>query len=206
MKKYISISVISLLVIGALYNSVYFEKLDAKKEKEGIEDFNPKEKAEYFWNSKLDEALKSAIDIKLFDSKLADDPKSLIRQHGKAVGITSTCCFLVKGFAKQVQPGSEEIPVEILDGNTNYNLQIKYIFGNTARDATGYFNIDDFENTMDFNAVANELNRLILDGEIAKLDSLSPDETIKFIGAVGINLENIPKQVDIIPLKLEIIR
>jgi len=206
MKKYISIFVICLLVIVVLYNSVYFEKLDAKKEKESIKDFDPKEKAEYFWNNILDEALKSAIDIKLFDSKLADNPEELIRQHGKALGITSTCCFLVKGLAKQVQPGSEKIPVEVLDGNANYNLQIKYIFGNTARNATGYFNVDDFENTMDFNAVANELNRLILDSTITKLDSLSPGETIKFIGAVGINLENIPKQVDIIPLKLEIIR
>ena len=56
---------------------------------------------------------------------------------------------------------------------------------------------------MDFNAIASEINRIILNREIAKLDSLSPGETIKFIGAVEINLENISKRVDVIPLRLE---
>ena len=203
MKKYISISIISTLAVVALYNSVYFEKLDTKKEKDSIKDFDPKDKVEYFWDNKLDEVLKSAIDIKLFDSQLADDPETLMGHHGKGVGITSTYCFLVKGITKHVQPGSVDIPVDIKDSYADYNLKIKYIFGNTARDAIGYFNINDFENTMDFNAIASELNKIILNREIAKLDSLSPGETIKFIGAVEINLENISKQVDVIPLRLE---
>ena|SRR3990172_908513 len=206
MKKYISISVISLLAVIALYNSVYFAKLDAKKVEEGIKNFDPAEKAKYFWNNKLDEALNSAIDLKLFDSQLADNAESLVRQHGKAIGITSTYYLLVKGFAKQVTPGSEEIPVEVPDGYANYNLRTKYIFGNAARDATGFFKIDDFENTMDFNAVATELNKLILERVIPRLDSLSPGETIKFIGALEINSENITKQISIIPLEIEAAR
>ena len=143
------------------------------------------------------------MDIKLFDSQLADDPEALMDQHGKSVGITSTYCFLVKGIARYLQPGSVEIPIDVKDSYAEYNLKIKYIFGNTARDAIGYFDINDFENTMDFNAIASELNKIILNREIAKLDSLSPGETIKFIGAVEINLENISKQVDVIPLRLE---
>ncbi|MBN1996151.1 DUF2291 family protein [candidate division KSB1 bacterium] len=206
MKKYIYISVISLLAIVVLYNSVYFEKLDAKKVKEGLKDFNPKDSAEYFWNSQLEKVLLSAIDLKLFDSQLADNPEFLIRQYGKAVGITSTFCFLVKGTAKPAKPGSEEIPVDITNGYADYSLQAKYIFGNTARDATGYFNIDDFENTMDFNAVATELNKLILEKEVAKLDSLSTGKKIAFVGALEINSENIPRQISIIPLSIEVLR
>lgn len=206
MKKFISISVISLLVIVALYNSVYFEKLDAKKAKESIKNFNPKDKAKYFWDTKLDEVLKSAIDLKLFDSQLADNPESLIRQYGKAVGITSNYSFLVKGVAKLAPPGFEEIPIEIPDGYAKYNLQTKYIFGNAARDASGCFNIDDFENTMDFNAVSTELNKLIIERVISKLDSLSPGEGISFVGALEINSENISRQINIVPLKIEAAR
>ena len=206
MKKYISIAIISLLAIVALYNSVYFEKLDAKKVKESIKNFNPKDKAKYFWDNELDDLLKSAIDLKLFDSQLAQNPEKLINEHGKAVGITSTYCFLVKGYAKQANQGSEEIPIKLPDGYAKYNLQTKYIFSNAARDATGYFNIDDFENTMDFNAIATELNRLILGRVIAKLDSVSLGETIKFIGALEINSEDIPKQIGIVPLKIEAAR
>lgn len=206
MKKYIFITVITLLAVVILYNSVYFEKLDVKKVKEGIRDFNPEAKAKYFWDNQLDAILKSAIDLKLFDSQLADNPESLIRQHGKAVGITSTYSFLVTGFAKKTPPGADQIPVDLPDGHAAYNLQTKYIFGNAARDATGYFNIDDFENTMDFNALSTELNKLILKRAIARLDSLSPGEAIKFIGALEINTENIPRQIDIVPLKFEAVR
>lgn len=206
MIKYIKISVISLIAVVALYNSIYFEKLDEKKAKESIKNFNPKEKAKYFWDNKLDELLKSAIDLKVFDSQLADNPKSLIHQYGKAVGITSTYCFLVEGYAKQALQGSEEIPIKLPDGYAQYNLQTKYIFSNAARDATGYFDIDNFENTMDFNAIATEINKLILERVIAKLDSVSPGETIKFIGALEINSEDISKQIGIVPLKIEAVR
>ena len=206
MKKYIKISIIALIAIAALYNSVYFEKLDAKKLKDTMKIFNPKEKAIYFWDNDLDELLTSAIDLKLFDSLLADNSEKLISHHGKAVGITSSYCFLVSGVTKQTSLDSEEIPVELTDSNIEYSLQIKYIFSNAARDATGYFNIDDFENTMDFNALSTELNKLVLDREVSKLDSLSEGETIKFIGALEVNSENVPKQIGIVPLKIEAVR
>jgi predicted lipoprotein len=204
MKKYLGIFAACVLLVAALYNSVYFEKLDAKKEKESLKAFNPKDKVEYFWNLKRDEVLESAIDLKAFDSQLQENPEKLIRQYGKSIGITSTFSFLVKGIATQRKSESGEIPVEISNSFADYNLQLKFIFGNAARDATGYFNIDDFENTMDFNAVATELNRLIKEREIAKLDSITPGKTIKFFGALEINSENIPKRVEIIPLKFEV--
>lgn len=204
MKKYLGIFAACVLLVAALYNSVYFEKLDAKKEKESLKAFNPKDKVEYFWNLKRDEVLESAIDLKAFDSQLQENPEKLIRQYGKSIGITSTFSFLVKGIATQRKSESGEIPVEISNSFADYNLQLKFIFGNAARDATGYFNIDDFENTMDFNAIATELNRLIKEREIAKLDSITPGKTIKFFGALEINSENIPERVEIIPLKFEV--
>ncbi|MBN2090321.1 DUF2291 family protein [candidate division KSB1 bacterium] len=206
MKKYIKIFIIVLISIVALYNSVYFEKLDAKKLKDNMKNFNPKEKAEFFWDNELDKLLTSAIDLKAFDTQLAENPEKLFSGHGKAVGITSSYCFLVKGLAKQGQPDADEIPVDLKDGQADYKLQIKYIFSNAARDAIGHFNIDDFENTMDFNAISSELNKLILKREVAKLDSLAEGESINFVGAVEINTENIPKQINIVPLKIEAVR
>lgn len=205
MKKNISIAVISILVAVALYNSVYFQKLDIRREKEEVKKFNPKEKTEYFWNIKREEVLETAIDLKAFDTQLAANPEKLINQYGKAVGITSTFSFLVQSYAEYTPTESGKIPVNILNGNADYKLRTKFIFGNSARDATGFFKIDDFENTMDFNAVATELNNLILTRVITKLDSMTAGDTIKFYGALEINSENIPKEVDIIPLKIEVV-
>jgi predicted lipoprotein len=206
MKKYIHIAVIILLAGIALYHSVYFEKLDAKKSRDAMKHFYPKEKAIYFWENDLDELLTSAIDLKQFDSMLANDAGKLTSEHGKCVGITSSYCFLVRGAAKVTSPDSKEMPVELTDGHAEYTLQIKYIFSNAARDATGYFNIDDFENSGDFNALSTELNTLVLEREASKLDSLSEGETIKFIGALEVNTENSPKQIGIVPLKIEAVR
>jgi predicted lipoprotein len=132
-----------------------------------------------------------------------EDSEALKSRHGKALGITSSYCFLVSGDAKVTSSDLEHIPIECAEGHAEYTLQIKYIFSNAARDVTGYFNIDDFESTMDFNALSTELNKLIMDREISKLDSLSEGETIKFIGALEVNLENSPKQMGIVPLKIE---
>ena len=67
------------------------------------------------------------------------------------------------------------------------NIPLKYIFGNTARDASGWFNIDDFRNTPDFNAVSAEMNKYIRTKVIGnKQQNISQLAHIEFIGAVGI--------------------
>jgi len=204
MKKYISISALLVIAVIVLYYSFYFQKLDIRRENEQVKKFNPKEKVEYFWNNRQ-EILESAIDLQVFDSQLASDPEKLISQHGKSVGITSTISFMVRGNTQYTPTESGKLALKIANSSRDYYLRTKFIFGNSARDASGFFKIDDFENTMDFNAVATELNKLILTREITKLDSIPAGESIKFYGALEINVENMPKEVDIIPLKIETI-
>lgn len=206
MKKTITISVLSLSIILLLSHSVYFEKLDVKKDRDSIKDFDPREKVDYFWNHQLDVTLESALDLKTFDAQLANQPETWIRKHGKAVGITSTRCFLVKGRTRLEKPGAESLTIEFTNNDAAYNLKLKYIFGNMARDAVGFFNIDDFDNTMDFNAVASELNRRIIQSEISKLDSLPAGTPFDFIGAIAVNTEHIGKKMDIVPIKIKMIQ
>jgi predicted lipoprotein len=207
MKKTPGIVVIILLSAIVLYNSVYFEKLDLKIRQETKKNFNPKEAAVFFWKNKLNEILKTAIDLKSFDSLLVANSQFLIKQFGKTVGISSNYSFLVKGVTNTAKRGAEEIPVVLTNGNTKYILRLKYIFGNSVRDAVGYFKVDDFNNTMDFNAVATELNSLVLKEVIAdKFDALPPGTAVKIIGAIEISTGNTYKQINITPLQLEIIR
>ena len=207
MKKFLTGFIFLLLAVFVLYNSIYFEKLGLKKQQEMKKNFNPKEAVDFFWKNKLDEILKTAINLNTFDSLLAVNPEYLIKQYGKTVGISSDYSFLVKGDAKTVSPGAEEIPVVLSKGDYKYKLVLKYIFGNSARDAVGYFKVDDFKNTMDFNEVATELNSVILKKVIDdKFVSLTPGEKVKFIGAIVINSENIQKDLEVVPLKIEIIK
>jgi len=207
MKKWIVISAAFVLAVVALYESIYFERLDAKNAKEMIRKVSPKETAEYFWKNELDGILETAIDLKSFDSVLAANPRALVQRYGKAVGITSNYCFLVKGTATRIVREAERIPAVITNGHANYQLVARHIYGNTARDATGYFDIDDFRNTMDFNTLATELNAIIVK-EVAgrALNAISPGASMHFIGAVEINADNIPTEIAIVPLKLEAVR
>jgi len=207
MKKFLTGFIIFILAAFVLYNSVYFEKLDLKKQQEMKKNFNSKEAVDFFWKNKLNEILKTALNLSTFDSLLTANPEYLIKQYGKSVGISSDYSFLVKGYAKTVSQGAEEIPVDLPNGNYKYKIVLKYIFGNAARDAVGYFKVDDFNNTMDFNEVATELNSVILKKVIDdKFVSISPGAVVKFIGAVEINSENIKKDLDVVPLKLEILK
>lgn len=207
MKKYLIGSIIFLLAVFVIYNSVYFEKLDYKKDQERKKNFNPKESVDFLLNNKLDAILESAISIKYFDSLLVANRNELITKYGKSVGISSNNSFLVKGETSTTLPDAEEIPITLANSGAKYKLRLKYIFGNTARDAVGYFKVDDFENTMDFNSVATELNSHILKDVIAdKFKTLQEGTKVKFIGAVEINSDNISKELDIVPLKIEIIK
>lgn len=206
MKKYFIAIVSFVLIAFVLYNSVYFEKLDHKKEQDLKENFDPKEAVDYFWKNNLNEILKTAVNLESFDSLLITNPEYLIQKKGNSIGISSNYSFLVSGIVKTDGKNHSGIPIVLPEGNFKYNLILKFIFGNAARDAVSYFKVDDFENTMDFNAVAAELNSKILQKVIGNnISSLSSNTTIKFIGAVEINSENIQKELEIVPLNIEII-
>ena len=53
--------------------------------------------------------------------------------------------------------------VTLRDDTTTFvrTIATEFIFGNAVRDATGLININEFKNTMDFNNVSAELNRII---------------------------------------------
>jgi predicted lipoprotein len=207
MKKY-SLPVLVFLVCAfALYQSVYFEKLDLKIQRETRRTFSPGEAVHEFWKTALHEILDSAIALRSFDSLLVANHRYLISTYGKTVGISSEYSFLVKGVARVAERDAERIPVVLEGGNATYNLRVRHIFGNSARDAVGCFKVDDFENTMDFNAVAAELNTLIVKEVVADtFDGSSPGTTVSFVGAVAIDAEHRSQQWDIVPLHIEIIR
>jgi predicted lipoprotein len=194
---------IIVLVAFAGYNSVYFGKLDVKKQKDLVKNFNPKELVDYFWQNQLAGILKDAISLETFDSLLKVNPAFLAKQYGKTVGISSSYCILVKGEGAVVNKKDGIFSVE-KEPNAEYTLMEKYIFCNTARDATGYFRVDDFRNTMDFNAVSTELNARIVRDVLGKMSHMPCGTKIRFVGAVEINTESIAQKFDIVPLKLEI--
>ena len=78
----------------------------------------------------------------------------------------------------------EEYILGTCDGHA-VRIPVKYIFGNLARDASGWFDIDDFQNTMAFNEISSYLNGRILAEVIPA--SIPAAGSCFFCGAVEID-------------------
>jgi len=198
---------LGLVFIGSfvVYHSVYFEKLDAKRQNELVKNFKPNELVDYFWKNKLDDILKNALEIRVFDSLLQANPEQLIAKYAKTVGISSNYCFLIKGQCKVENVTLYRVIIDY-KGYVTYNIPIKFIFNNTARDASGFFKVDNFANSIEFNAISSELNSRILREVInKKISAIKTGSLIKFSGAVEIDKEAPAKELDIVPLTFEVI-
>jgi predicted lipoprotein len=208
-KKFLIYIFSIICLIFLLWQSVYFEKLTQKKQKDTIKNFNPKQLVDYFWLNILPELSSNALLIETFDSLINFNKNILFDKYGNSIGISSNYCFLVKGKNRIINVSNENAFISVSSKN-DYYIKTKFIFSNTARDASGFFKLDDFQNSMDFNAVSSELNNRIMN-EVDKIRSnLKNDCIIEFVGAVEINLdifeENKKNKFEIIPFAISILK
>ena len=200
--------IVLIAVAGLLaYNSVYFKKLDAKKEVAEM-DMKPAEFAQKFWATKFIASLDSAVEINRFVKMLQENPKDIFEKYAKTQGIGNVSYFLVKaeGVITDVQEdhvivlarsGAAELPVKLNTG---------IYFGNAVRDVTGLISMGDFSNTMDFNSVSSELNKILRTQAILPFKSKAvKGTTVQFVGCAEINREQINTvDIQLLPVRINI--
>ena len=199
--KYI-ISIIVILVIA--YNSVYFKKLDEVKASQSAKEFNAAAYAQTFWNNKLIPNLDKAIDISQLTAMLSADPAKTFDTYSHALGIGNLRYFLVKGKGVITSVNEDDVSVLLDSSKQSITLATEYIFGNAVRDATGLININEFNNTMDFNNVSAELNKIIREKVLPPFkQQAKKGDTIEFTGAIELNKEHLDlSKIEIIPVKI----
>ena len=73
------------------------------------------------------------------------------------------------------------------------------LFGNTVRDGTGLLDVNEFQNTQDFNAISTELNRRIEADVLPTLREIATSGTeIEFSGCAQVSDES----TDLNPLRV----
>lgn len=87
-------------------------------------------------------------------------------------------------------------------------IATEFIFGNAVRDATGFISVDEFVNTMDFNNVSAEINRIIRKEVLPGLKSgVTPGDVIEFTGAIELNRETYDlNTIEVVPVRATIVR
>ena len=86
-------------------------------------------------------------------------------------------------------------------------IATEYIFGNAVRDASGAIDINTFSNSMDFNNVSAEINRIIREKVIPPFRcKVKKGDRVEFTGAIELNQEHLKlDRIEVIPVSLKIL-
>lgn len=192
------VAVLALLA----YNSVYFKKLDEVKA--GATAFDAAGYAREFWQKKLAPGLSKAVDLNALITLLETDKEKAFSAHSHALGIGNIRYFLVKG--EGVVRGVNENEVKLEAGGKEMRIATEYIFGNAVRDASGAIDINAFTNSMDFNNVSAEINKLIREKVVPPFKSkVKTGDRVAFCGAIELNREHLQvNDIEVIPVSLQI--
>jgi len=207
MKKILKygIGIIALFVV--VYNSVYFRKLDEVKASSSK--FDAKKYAKNYFNNKLMPSLPNAVEINQLLSLLQTDREQTFEKYGHALGIGNIRYFLVKGEGEVTSVNENDVTV-VAKADTNQKtirIATEFVFGNAIRDASGKIDINEFSNTMDFNNVSAEINKIVRTEVLpAFKKNVVKGDSVQFAGALELNKEHLNvEDIEIIPVQLKII-
>lgn len=205
-KKVIKYIVVVVVILLVAYNSVYFKKLEEVKAEQTARTFNAASYAQNFWDKKLTPSLNNATAIDKLIPMLTNDPANTFNSYSHALGIGNLRYFLIQGKGTIAAIDADDITVSItgLPGQ-KVKIATEYIFGNAARDATGLININEFNNTMDFNNVSAEINAIIRTKVLPRLKHAKVGNSISFTGAIELNKEHLNlSQIEAVPVAVNI--
>jgi len=206
-KKWVKYLVL-IVVAGLLtYNSVYFKKLDTKKAPVQT-NMEPAQFAKSFWKDKFTSYLDSAVDINSFSKMLKDDPNAAFTKYAKTQGIGNTSCFLLKGEGQIMEVKDDHVMVKVNSGATETKVKLNtgLYFGNAVRDVTGLIKMGDFGNTIDYNSVSSELNKIVQAEVISPFKAKAKKgDTISFTGCAEINKDEVnTDNIELLPVKISL--
>ena len=158
--KYI-LGLVALFLVA--YNSVYFKKLDEVKAS-ASKAFDSEKYARDYFDKKLVKALDSVLDINILRIMLLADQGKTFNRYSHALGIGNLRYFLVKGVGEITDISENTVTVVSKTDNDlhrSYNIATEFVYGNEIRDASGLINLNEFNNTADFNNVSAEIDKIV---------------------------------------------
>jgi predicted lipoprotein len=207
MKKLLKYTVEILLLIVIAYNSVYFRRLSEVKA--SSTSFDAKTYAKKYFNNKLIPSLDDAVEINQLVSLLQNNKEQTFEKYSHALGIGNIRYFLIKGEGQVMSINENNVSV-LAKADTNQKLlriATEFVFGNAIRDASGKIDINEFSNTIDFNNVSAEINKIVRTKVLPPFKgTVKKGDTVQFAGAIELNKEHLNMEdIEVIPVQLKII-
>ena len=186
-----------ILALVALWGAFYTENLTERKHREQLAQLKPDELVAVLMHDSLSTLTNRAITMKQLKEGYADE--AFAKKYGRVLGIGSPTFYVIKDECQHATVSDDE--VHATSAGLSITIPLKYIFGNTAREASGWFDIDNFQNTTDFNAVSAAMNEYIT--RQMKMFKLGDDGKIEFLAGVAIQNGADLQQITLIPYLLK---
>ncbi|MBQ2208918.1 MAG: DUF2291 family protein [Prevotella sp.] len=186
-----------ILAIVALWGAFYTENLTEKQRREQLEQLKPDELVSMLMKDSLATLEQRAITLKQMKEGYQDE--AFAKQHGRVLGIGSPTFYIIKDECQHATIADDELHA-VAEG-IQITIPLKHIFGNTAREASGWFDIDHFQNTTDFNAVSAAMNTYITQ----QVKNFKADENgeVEFLAGVAIQKSTDLQQITLIPYQVK---
>jgi predicted lipoprotein len=213
MKKVCKYILAAAILAFLVYYSIYFENLEDIKQQRRREAFNAAEYARDFWDNQLSSVIDEAVDVKELLELFNTNMNEAIKRYGKAPGVSRIYAYLIKGEGIILTIAEDFLEVSVREPQTNPDVRIStgfYIPGNAVRDASGLVDVSKFSDTMKFNEISGEINKIVVKEVIRPFLDKKPQvgSTIRFLGATQVSQEAIEAKeiqlVDVVPIRLEL--
>ncbi len=209
LRKVVKYLLFFIAILFVAYHSVYFKNLDEVKSVAASAKFDAAAYARNYLDKKLRPGLEKAIEINRLRTLLQNSPEQTFETYSNALGIGNIRFFLVKGLGVITDLDEDKATLLAKDDSSEQKviLATEFVFGNAIRDASGLININEFNNTMDFNNVSAEINRIIRNEVLPPFkNAVRKGDTIQFTGAIELNKIHLKlDNIEVIPIQLQII-
>lgn len=206
-RKKIKILLMVTLILIAFMSSISVHNLDEVRVRAAHGEFDAASYAQEFWENKLIPNLFESVEITHVLELLKKNPEKAFRDHSEALGIGNIRFFMIQGEGEIAHVGEDNITVVIPSNSSEIRIRIatEYIFGNAVRDASGKIDLQEFEETMNFNMVSAEINKLVRQNVLPILkNGAEVGKKISFVGAMELNKEQVNlEDTEIIPVFVE---
>lgn len=185
-----------ILALVALWGAFYTENLTEKQRREQLAELKPDELVGVLMRDSLSSLEARAITLKQLKEGYKDE--TFAKQFGRVLGIGSPTFYIIKDECEHATIAEDELHA-VAEG-IQITIPLKYIFGNTAREASGWFDIDNFQNTTDFNAVSAAMNAYIT--KQVKSFKVDDDGEVEFLAGVAVQKDADMQKLTLIPYQV----
>ena len=192
-RKHIVHAALLLALLVLLGSSMEFRRLETKRAEELAQRFDPAQYARDFWDQRLESVLGTALNVGQMIDLFNQDMQGAISK-GRTLGQSRVHAYLLKGKGKIVLIDKEGMSVSIKGSESNPEVQIcagSFISGNAIRDASGLIDVSAFSDTMKFNRISSEINKIVVSEVIKPFQEKGPQVgmSIGFVGAAEVSEE-----------------